>query len=175
MKTSDEVDENSCDSFIALRRPVSGLNKQNISSLPVNLSQGTAGQEVTAYEAMSSLVNYIQPNKFISFDNARSLFIYLSTFIISTHNRLHNRYLKSTGKQIKVSVSLKIDSHFLFFFREKQELCHLVFCGDQRGSNDCQDCCWVCRVSFETVVDAPKKGKLFAIGLENGSLLDRNY
>lgn len=35
--------------------------------------QGTAGQEVTAYEAMSSLVNYIQPNKFISFDNARSI------------------------------------------------------------------------------------------------------
>uniref|UniRef100_A0A672Y811 1-phosphatidylinositol 4,5-bisphosphate phosphodiesterase n=1 Tax=Sphaeramia orbicularis TaxID=375764 RepID=A0A672Y811_9TELE len=33
--------------------------------------EGTAGQEVTAYEAMSSLVNYIQPNKFISFDNAR--------------------------------------------------------------------------------------------------------
>uniref|UniRef100_A0AAQ5X758 Phosphoinositide phospholipase C n=1 Tax=Amphiprion ocellaris TaxID=80972 RepID=A0AAQ5X758_AMPOC len=32
---------------------------------------GTAGQEVTAYEAMSSIVNYIQPNKFISFDNAR--------------------------------------------------------------------------------------------------------
>ncbi|XP_068577941.1 1-phosphatidylinositol 4,5-bisphosphate phosphodiesterase beta-2 [Cebidichthys violaceus] len=33
--------------------------------------EGTAGQEVTAYEAMSSLVNYIQPNKFMSFDNAR--------------------------------------------------------------------------------------------------------
>uniref|UniRef100_A0A3Q3GKV2 Phosphoinositide phospholipase C n=1 Tax=Labrus bergylta TaxID=56723 RepID=A0A3Q3GKV2_9LABR len=33
--------------------------------------EGTAGQEVTAYEAMSSIVNYIQPNKFISFDNAR--------------------------------------------------------------------------------------------------------
>ncbi|XP_029316401.1 1-phosphatidylinositol 4,5-bisphosphate phosphodiesterase beta-2 [Cottoperca gobio] len=33
--------------------------------------EGTAGQEVTAYEAMSSLVNYIQPNKFISFDSAR--------------------------------------------------------------------------------------------------------
>ncbi|XP_054653370.1 1-phosphatidylinositol 4,5-bisphosphate phosphodiesterase beta-2 isoform X2 [Dunckerocampus dactyliophorus] len=33
--------------------------------------EGTAGQEVTAYEAMSSLVNYIQPNKFICFDNAR--------------------------------------------------------------------------------------------------------
>ncbi|XP_034713778.1 1-phosphatidylinositol 4,5-bisphosphate phosphodiesterase beta-2 [Etheostoma cragini] len=33
--------------------------------------EGTAGQEVTAYEAMSSLVNYIQPNKFVSFDNAR--------------------------------------------------------------------------------------------------------
>ncbi|XP_068608166.1 1-phosphatidylinositol 4,5-bisphosphate phosphodiesterase beta-2 [Brachionichthys hirsutus] len=32
--------------------------------------EGTAGQEVTAYEAMSSLVNYIQPNKFISFGNA---------------------------------------------------------------------------------------------------------
>ncbi|KAM7376570.1 hypothetical protein PAMP_006294 [Pampus punctatissimus] len=33
--------------------------------------EGTAGQEVTAYEEMSALVNYIQPNKFISFDNAR--------------------------------------------------------------------------------------------------------
>ncbi|CAL8272202.1 unnamed protein product [Merluccius merluccius] len=33
--------------------------------------EGTAGQEVTAYEAMSSIVNYIQPNKFISFDNSR--------------------------------------------------------------------------------------------------------
>uniref|UniRef100_A0AAQ6IMF4 Phosphoinositide phospholipase C n=1 Tax=Anabas testudineus TaxID=64144 RepID=A0AAQ6IMF4_ANATE len=46
----------------------------NINSPPVNPTphpQGTAGQEVTAYEAMSSLVNYIQPNKFISFDNAR--------------------------------------------------------------------------------------------------------
>lgn len=43
-----------------------------MGKLPVNLPQGTAGQEVTAYEAMSSLVNYIQPNKFISFDNARS-------------------------------------------------------------------------------------------------------
>lgn len=42
------------------------------TSLPVNVLQGTAGQEVTAYEAMSSLVNYIQPNKFVSFDNAKS-------------------------------------------------------------------------------------------------------
>ncbi|XP_054894865.1 1-phosphatidylinositol 4,5-bisphosphate phosphodiesterase beta-2 [Poeciliopsis prolifica] len=33
--------------------------------------EGTAGQEVTAYEAMSSIVNYIQPNKFISFENAK--------------------------------------------------------------------------------------------------------
>ncbi|XP_071377778.1 1-phosphatidylinositol 4,5-bisphosphate phosphodiesterase beta-2 [Centroberyx affinis] len=33
--------------------------------------EGTAGQEVTAYEEMSAIVNYIQPNKFISFDNAR--------------------------------------------------------------------------------------------------------
>ncbi|XP_067470774.1 1-phosphatidylinositol 4,5-bisphosphate phosphodiesterase beta-2 [Thunnus thynnus] len=33
--------------------------------------EGTAGQEVTAYEEMSALVNYIQPHKFISFDNAR--------------------------------------------------------------------------------------------------------
>ncbi|XP_049319487.1 1-phosphatidylinositol 4,5-bisphosphate phosphodiesterase beta-2 [Astyanax mexicanus] len=36
-----------------------------------NSDEGTAGQEVTAYEAMSSLVNYIQPNKFISFENAK--------------------------------------------------------------------------------------------------------
>ncbi|CAL9686384.1 unnamed protein product [Knipowitschia caucasica] len=33
--------------------------------------EGTAGQEVTAYEAMSSIVNYIQPNKFVSFENAK--------------------------------------------------------------------------------------------------------
>ncbi|XP_014326934.1 1-phosphatidylinositol 4,5-bisphosphate phosphodiesterase beta-2 [Xiphophorus maculatus] len=33
--------------------------------------EGTAGQEVTSYEAMSSIVNYIQPNKFISFENAK--------------------------------------------------------------------------------------------------------
>uniref|UniRef100_A0AAZ3RZZ0 Phosphoinositide phospholipase C n=1 Tax=Oncorhynchus tshawytscha TaxID=74940 RepID=A0AAZ3RZZ0_ONCTS len=32
---------------------------------------GTAGQEVTAYEEMSAIVNYIQPTKFISFDNSR--------------------------------------------------------------------------------------------------------
>ncbi|XP_064181950.1 1-phosphatidylinositol 4,5-bisphosphate phosphodiesterase beta-2 isoform X1 [Anguilla rostrata] len=36
-----------------------------------NSDEGTAGQEVTAYEAMSALVNYIQPNKFISFENAK--------------------------------------------------------------------------------------------------------
>lgn len=53
------------ESFIAMENPT-------ITSLPVNPLQGTAGQEVTAYEAMSSLVNYIQPNKFISFDNAKS-------------------------------------------------------------------------------------------------------
>uniref|UniRef100_A0A8C9VEJ7 Phosphoinositide phospholipase C n=1 Tax=Scleropages formosus TaxID=113540 RepID=A0A8C9VEJ7_SCLFO len=44
--------------------------------LPVYLllfssTQGTAGQEVTAYEEMSALVNYIQPNKFISFEHAK--------------------------------------------------------------------------------------------------------
>ncbi|CAL8286146.1 unnamed protein product [Lota lota] len=33
--------------------------------------EGTAGQEVTAYEAMSAIVNYIQPNKFISFENSK--------------------------------------------------------------------------------------------------------
>uniref|UniRef100_A0A672MKH5 Phosphoinositide phospholipase C n=1 Tax=Sinocyclocheilus grahami TaxID=75366 RepID=A0A672MKH5_SINGR len=40
------------------------------SALFVISSQGTAGQEVTAYEEMSALVNYVQPNKFISFENA---------------------------------------------------------------------------------------------------------
>ncbi|KAM6961312.1 1-phosphatidylinositol 4,5-bisphosphate phosphodiesterase beta-2 [Aplochiton taeniatus] len=33
--------------------------------------EGTAGQEVTAYEEMSAIVNYIQPNKFISFENSK--------------------------------------------------------------------------------------------------------
>uniref|UniRef100_A0A8C2QB48 Phosphoinositide phospholipase C n=1 Tax=Cyprinus carpio TaxID=7962 RepID=A0A8C2QB48_CYPCA len=39
-----------------------------------NSDEGTAGQEVTAYEEMSALVNYVQPNKFISFENAASEF-----------------------------------------------------------------------------------------------------
>ena len=44
-----------------------------LSSPPLlSLPQGTAGQEVTAYEAMSSIVNYIQPNKFMSFENSKS-------------------------------------------------------------------------------------------------------
>ncbi|RXN35038.1 1-phosphatidylinositol 4,5-bisphosphate phosphodiesterase beta-2 [Labeo rohita] len=38
-----------------------------------NSDEGTAGQEVTAYEEMSALVNYVQPNKFISFENAAML------------------------------------------------------------------------------------------------------
>ncbi|XP_041928275.1 1-phosphatidylinositol 4,5-bisphosphate phosphodiesterase beta-2 [Alosa sapidissima] len=36
-----------------------------------NSDEGTAGQEVTAYEAMSSIVNYIQPCKFISLEASR--------------------------------------------------------------------------------------------------------
>lgn len=44
------------------------------SSHPPLSSQGTAGLEVTAYEEMSSLVNYIQPTKFLSFEfSARKL------------------------------------------------------------------------------------------------------
>ncbi|XP_043554255.1 1-phosphatidylinositol 4,5-bisphosphate phosphodiesterase beta-2-like isoform X1 [Chiloscyllium plagiosum] len=35
--------------------------------------EGTAGQEVTAYEEMSSLVNYIQPVKFQSFEVAKKI------------------------------------------------------------------------------------------------------
>uniref|UniRef100_A0A8C1LLT6 Phosphoinositide phospholipase C n=1 Tax=Cyprinus carpio TaxID=7962 RepID=A0A8C1LLT6_CYPCA len=45
-------------------------SESNQSALFVISSQGTAGQEVTAYEEMSALVNYVQPNKFISFENA---------------------------------------------------------------------------------------------------------
>uniref|UniRef100_A0A4W5Q354 PI-PLC Y-box domain-containing protein n=1 Tax=Hucho hucho TaxID=62062 RepID=A0A4W5Q354_9TELE len=36
-----------------------------------NSDEGTAGQEVTAYEEMSAIVNYIQPTKLIYFDNSR--------------------------------------------------------------------------------------------------------
>ncbi|XP_028677780.2 1-phosphatidylinositol 4,5-bisphosphate phosphodiesterase beta-2 [Erpetoichthys calabaricus] len=36
-----------------------------------NSDEGTAGQEVTAFEEMSALVNYIQPNKFVSFEHAK--------------------------------------------------------------------------------------------------------
>ncbi|KAA0711666.1 1-phosphatidylinositol 4,5-bisphosphate phosphodiesterase beta-2 [Triplophysa tibetana] len=35
-----------------------------------NSDEGTAGQEVTAFEEMSAIVNYVQPNKFVSFENA---------------------------------------------------------------------------------------------------------
>nr|XP_017523223.2 1-phosphatidylinositol 4,5-bisphosphate phosphodiesterase beta-2 isoform X3 [Manis javanica] len=38
--------------------------------------EGTAGLEVTAYEEMSSLVNYIQPTKFISFEFSAELKAY---------------------------------------------------------------------------------------------------
>lgn len=61
-----------CGGSYGLTSSVSSQNSSDISKLPVNPPQGTAGQEVTAYEEMSALVNYIQPNKFISFDNARS-------------------------------------------------------------------------------------------------------
>uniref|UniRef100_A0A8C1LHZ9 Phosphoinositide phospholipase C n=1 Tax=Cyprinus carpio TaxID=7962 RepID=A0A8C1LHZ9_CYPCA len=46
------------------------MKNSDESALFVISSQGTAGQEVTAYEEMSALVNYVQPNKFISFENA---------------------------------------------------------------------------------------------------------
>ncbi|XP_060735080.1 1-phosphatidylinositol 4,5-bisphosphate phosphodiesterase beta-2 [Tachysurus vachellii] len=36
-----------------------------------NSDEGTAGQEVKAFEAMSSIVNYIQPHKFVSFEQSR--------------------------------------------------------------------------------------------------------
>lgn len=40
----------------------------SLFSLVLLSAQGTAGLEVTAYEEMSSLVNYIQPIKFDSFE-----------------------------------------------------------------------------------------------------------
>nr|KAF6486547.1 phospholipase C beta 2 [Rousettus aegyptiacus] len=42
------------------------LDEEEIKKLQSD--EGTAGLEVTAYEEMSSLVNYIQPTKFISFE-----------------------------------------------------------------------------------------------------------
>lgn len=73
MKTSDEVEKLQLWwQLYGLTSSVSSMNSSDISKLPVNPLQGTAGQEVTAYEEMSALVNYIQPQKFISFDNARS-------------------------------------------------------------------------------------------------------
>uniref|UniRef100_A0A7N5K620 Phosphoinositide phospholipase C n=1 Tax=Ailuropoda melanoleuca TaxID=9646 RepID=A0A7N5K620_AILME len=41
---------------------------------------GTAGLEVTAYEEMSSLVNYIQPTKFISFEFSKNRSYVISSF-----------------------------------------------------------------------------------------------
>lgn len=124
---------------------VSRLNGSNVSWLPVNPPQGTAGQEVTAYEAMSSLVNYIQPNKFISFDNARSMPLPHKFNSETRQNLFYNGFKENQSYTILDSVSL--------LHREKQELRHLIFCGDQRGGNDLQVCCWICRVSFKSAAD----------------------
>lgn len=40
---------------------------------------------MTAYEAMSSLVNYIQPNKFVSFDIAKSKKTHNAKLFITSH------------------------------------------------------------------------------------------
>lgn len=43
----------------------------------------------------------------------------------------------------------------LITLREKQELPHLIFCGDQRGKYDLQDCSGVCGVSFDNCFFSP--------------------
>ncbi|XP_061469182.1 1-phosphatidylinositol 4,5-bisphosphate phosphodiesterase beta-2 isoform X2 [Rhineura floridana] len=49
-----------------VERDMGNLNEEEIKKLQSD--EGTAGLEVTAYEEMSSLVNYIQPIKFESFE-----------------------------------------------------------------------------------------------------------
>ncbi|XP_064420770.1 1-phosphatidylinositol 4,5-bisphosphate phosphodiesterase beta-2 [Latimeria chalumnae] len=48
-----------------------GLNLNEDELQKMRSEEGTAGLEVTAYEEMSSLVNYIQPIKFDSFETAK--------------------------------------------------------------------------------------------------------
>lgn len=63
-------------------------------------------------------------------------------------------HTQQINKSITLSVSYAILHLSLFFLhRERQELRHLIFCGDQRGGNDFQDCCWICRVSFKSAAD----------------------
>ncbi|TDG98691.1 hypothetical protein EPR50_G00203190 [Perca flavescens] len=66
--------------------------------------EGTAGQEVTAYEAMSSLVNYIQPTKFVSFDNARNFPMQLNMALFEFNGR--------TGYLLKHDVLRRNDKKF---------------------------------------------------------------
>uniref|UniRef100_A0A8C0GHQ1 1-phosphatidylinositol 4,5-bisphosphate phosphodiesterase n=1 Tax=Chelonoidis abingdonii TaxID=106734 RepID=A0A8C0GHQ1_CHEAB len=63
------------------------LDEEQIKNMQSD--EGTAGLEVTAYEEMSSLVNYIQPIKFDSFDTSTGkknsyLFTILNVFIETT-------------------------------------------------------------------------------------------
>uniref|UniRef100_A0A8C2LRN9 1-phosphatidylinositol 4,5-bisphosphate phosphodiesterase n=1 Tax=Cricetulus griseus TaxID=10029 RepID=A0A8C2LRN9_CRIGR len=62
-----EVDRTEVEEVVDEEEEESGsLDEEEIKKMQSD--EGTAGLEVTAYEEMSSLVNYIQPAKFISFE-----------------------------------------------------------------------------------------------------------
>ncbi|MGH0123736.1 UNVERIFIED_CONTAM: hypothetical protein FKN15_013602 [Acipenser sinensis] len=69
---------------------------------PLENYPGTAGQEVKAVEAMSSLVNYIQPNKFISFENAKNFPMQLNMAMFEYNGRtgwlLKHDFLRRSDK-----------------------------------------------------------------------------
>ncbi|XP_016377857.1 1-phosphatidylinositol 4,5-bisphosphate phosphodiesterase beta-2-like [Sinocyclocheilus rhinocerous] len=69
-----------------------------------NSDEGTAGQEVTAYEEMSALVNYVQPNKFISFENAANFPMQLNMALFEFNGR--------TGYLLKHDVVRRSDKKF---------------------------------------------------------------
>lgn len=115
----------------------------HVSSL-VNV-QGTASSEVNATEEMSTLVNYVEPVKFKSFEVATSEL--LCVFEILKNEWLPVNISTETS-QYKWTSFFHV---FLFLLREKQVFWNVIFCGDQRHGHTEELTRRLCGVSFEYV------------------------
>lgn len=97
--------------------------------------QGTAGSEAFATEEMSTLVNYIQPTKFHSFETSKSeqnsFLIYLFGLICYCH----------------VVTDAENFFHYVVV-RGQPQLSNVIVCGDKGPGAAHQDSCGVCGVSF---------------------------
>ncbi|KAL7992465.1 hypothetical protein Chor_016721 [Crotalus horridus] len=83
-------------------RNLENLNEEEIKKLQSD--EGTAGLEVTAYEEMSSLVNYIQPIKFESFE--------ISAHVPMQQNMALFEFNGQSGYLLKHDFMRRPDKHF---------------------------------------------------------------